>query len=107
MKINQILSEGQYAEIWDIADHDPENIEVLIRGMGRFTLDQIRNKLKNKLQDLSNNMDHNPEAVEKILAGDSYDPFITMLRGYNEIRAQLETPQMKRKRTIYKTKTSQ
>ena len=100
----QKFTEGENAEIWDTHDFDPNNIEVLVKGVGRYTLAQLQNRIKTRLENFADSMDYNSEGVEKILSGDSFDAFMNMLKGYNEVKAELETPQMKRKRTIYKKK---
>lgn len=104
-----VIDEGKYASIHNAKDYEPENLEVLIHGVGVYTLDQLKNRLKTRLQHFIDNMDYNSEGVEKIIKGESYDAFVDMLSGYNEIKAELETPQMKRKRTLAKraTKTTE
>jgi hypothetical protein len=105
MKIVQIiqqhdLSEGQFASVSDPKDYDPDNIEVQIHGVGVYTLSQLKNRLKQRLQAFADNIDSSPQYVERTLDQKNADAFMYMLKGYNEVLADLETPQNKRKRTI-------
>lgn len=105
MKISQIvpdhsLCEGQFAAVVDTADYDPDNIEVMVRGVGRYSLTQLKNRIKQQLMDFADRMDSNPNYVEQVLDQKTADAFMYMLRGYNEVVAELETPQNRRKRTI-------
>lgn len=105
MKISQIvpdksLCEGQFAAVVDTADYDPDNIEVMVRGVGRYSLTQLKNRIKQQLMDFADRMDSNPDYVERVLDQKTADAFMYMLRGYNEVVAELETPQNRRKRTI-------
>ncbi|MDA7712470.1 hypothetical protein N8828_00525, partial [bacterium] len=68
------------------------------------TLNGLKNRLKTRLEGFKDNMDYNAEGVESVLSGTGYDAFMSMLRGYNEVMKALETPQMKRKKTIAKRK---
>jgi len=98
------LSEGKYADIHDVKDFDPKNLEIWVKGVGVYTLDGLKNRLKTRLEGFKDNMDYNADGVEKVLSGTGYDAFMSMLRGYNEVMAALETPQFKRKKTIAKRK---
>ena len=98
------LAEGKYADIHDVKDFNPDNLEIWVKGVGVYTLNGLKNRLKQRLESFADNMDYNAEGVENILNGKGYDAFMSMLRGYNEVMAALETPQMKRKKTIAKRK---
>jgi len=97
--------EKRYASINDAGDFDPKNIEVYVHGVGVYSLDQLKNRLKRRLADFAAMIDDSPEQVERILADKGMDAFISMLKGYNQILADLETPQMKRKHTLALRKT--
>ena len=98
------LSEGKYADIHDVKDYNPDNLEIWVKGVGVYTLNGLKNRLKQRLEGFKDNMDYNAEGVESVLSGTGYDAFMSMLRGYNEVMKALETPQMKRKKTIAKRK---
>jgi hypothetical protein len=98
------LSEGKYADIHDVKDYNPDNLEIWVKGVGVYTLNGLKNRLKTRLEGFKDNMDYNAEGVESVLSGTGYDAFMSMLRGYNEVMKALETPQMKRKKTIAKRK---
>jgi len=98
------LAEGKYADIHDVKDFDPDNLEVWVKGVGVYTLNGLKNRLKQRLEGFIDNLDYNADGVEKVLSGTGYDAFMSMLKGYNEVIAALETPQMKRKKTIAKRK---
>jgi len=98
------LAEGKYADIHDVKDYSPDNLEIWVKGVGVYTLNGLKNRLKQRLESFKDNMDYNAEGVESILSGQGYDAFMSMLRGYNEVMKALETPQMKRKKTIAKRK---
>jgi len=98
------LAEGKYADIHDVKDYNPDNLEIWVKGVGVYTLNGLKNRLKQRLESFKDNMDYNAEGVESILSGQGLDAFMSMLRGYNEVMKALETPQMKRKKTIAKRK---
>jgi hypothetical protein len=101
MKISELGNgEKRHASIKDAGNFDPKNIEVYVHGVGVYTLDNLKNRLKKRLMDFADMVDGNPEQVERILTDKGMDAFISMLKGYNEILADLNTPQMKRKRTL-------
>ena len=98
------LAEGKYADIHDVKDFNPDNLEVWVKGVGVYSLNGLKNRLKQRLEGFKDNIEYNPEGVENILSDKGYDAFMSMLRGYNEVMRALETPQMKRKKTIAKRK---
>ena len=101
MKINELGKEEiKHASIQDAADFNPDNIQVLVHGVGVYSLSQLKKRLKTRLQDFIDSIDHNPEYVERVLTNKSWDAFMSMLKGYNEVIADLDSPQMKRKRTL-------
>ena len=101
MKISELGNgEKKHASIKDAGDFDPKNMEVYVHGVGVYTLDNLKNRLKKRLMDFSDMIDGSPEQVERILTDKGMDAFISMLKGYNEVLADLDTPQMKRKRTL-------
>lgn len=101
MKISELGNmEKRHASIKDVNDFDPKNIEVYVHGVGVYSLDMLKNRLKKRLADFADMVDNNPEQVERILTDKGMDAFISMLKGYNEILADLNTPQMKRKHTL-------
>lgn len=101
MRISELGNgEKRHASIKDVNDFDPKNIEVYVHGVGVYSLDMLKNRLMKRLADFSDMIDKNPEQVERILTDKGMDAFISMLKGYNEILADLNTPQMKRKHTL-------
>lgn len=101
MKIVELgTGEKRHASIQDAGDFNPDNVQVLVHGVGVYSLSQLKKRLKTRLQDFIDSIDHNSEYVEKVLTDKSWDAFMSMLKGYNEILADLNTPQMKRKRTL-------
>lgn len=101
MKISELgAGDKRHASIKDVGDFDPKNIEVYIHGVGVYSLDMLKNRLKKRLADFADMIDRSPGEVERILTDKGMDAFISMLKGYNEILADLDTPQMKRKRTL-------
>lgn len=101
MKISELgPGDKRHASIKDVGDFDPKNIEVYIHGVGVYSLDMVKNRLKKRLADFADMIDRSPNEVERILTDKGMDAFISMLKGYNEILADLETPQLKRKRTL-------
>ena len=101
MKIVELGSgDKRHASIQDAGNFDPDNIQVLVHGVGVYSLSQLKKRLKTRLEDFIVAIDNNPEYVEKVLTDKSWDAFMSMLKGYNEILADLNTPQMKRKRTL-------
>lgn len=101
MKLSELgPGDKRHASIKDVGDFDPKNIEVYVHGVGVYSLDMVKNRLKKRLADFADMIDHNPNHVESILTDKAMDAFISMLKGYNEILADLETPQLKRKRTL-------
>lgn len=98
MKIYDI-TEGKFADISDPKDFSPENVEVNIRGYGVLTLEQLKNRIKGQLANLSATVDSKPEVVRnEILKGAL--PY--MVNAYVEALQELNTPQMKRKATLAK-----
>jgi hypothetical protein len=101
MKIVELgTGDKRHASIQDAGDFDPDNIQVLVHGVGVYSLNALKKRLKNRLQDFIDAIDSNSEYVEKVLTDKSWDAFMSMLKGYNEVLADLNTPQMKRKRTL-------
>ena len=101
MKIVELGSgDKRHASIQDAGDFNQDNIQVLVHGVGTYSLSALKKRLKNRLQDFIEAIDNNPEYVEKVLTNKSWDAFMSMLKGYNEVLADLNTPQMKRKRTL-------
>ena len=101
MKILELGSDDKrHASIQDTGDFNPDNIQVLVHGVGVYSLNHLKKRLKTRLQDFIDTLDSNPEYVEKVLTNKSWDAFMSMLKGYNEVLADLNTPQMKRKRTL-------
>ena len=101
MRISELGNgEKRHASIKDSGDFDPKNMEIYIHGVGVYSLEQLKNRLKKRLTDFADMIDGSPEQVERILTDKGMDAFISMLKGYNEILADLNTPQMKRKRTL-------
>lgn len=101
MKIVELGSgDKRHASIQDAGDFDPDNIQVLVHGVGVYSLNALKKRLKARLQDFIEAIDTNSEYVEKVLTDKSWDAFMSMLKGYNEVLADLNTPQMKRKRTL-------
>jgi len=101
MKITELGSgDKRHASIQDAGDFNPDNIQVLVHGVGVYSLNALKKRLKNRLQDFIDAIDHNSEYVEQVLTDKSWDAFMSMLKGYNEVLADLNTPQMKRKRTL-------
>jgi hypothetical protein len=102
MKIHQITESGY---ITDPKDFDPDNVEVQIKGYGVLTLSQIKNKIKKMLETLAAKVDVlEPESL-KYAMDNSVLPH--MIQAYVDATAELNTPQMKRKKTIHKSKTAQ
>jgi hypothetical protein len=101
MKIVELgTGDKRHASIQDAGDFNPDNIQVLVHGVGVYSLNALKKRLKNRLQDFIEAIDNNSEYVEKVLTDKSWDAFMSMLKGYNEVLADLNTPQMKRKRTL-------
>ncbi len=101
MKIVELGSgDKRHASIQDAGDFTPDNIQVLVHGVGVYSLNALKKRLKNRLQDFIDAIDNNSEYVEQVLTDKSWDAFMSMLKGYNEVLADLNTPQMKRKRTL-------
>jgi hypothetical protein len=101
MKIVELgSSDKRHASIQDAGDFTPDNIQVLVHGVGVYSLNALKKRLKNRLQDFIDAIDNNSEYVEQVLTDKSWDAFMSMLKGYNEVLADLNTPQMKRKRTL-------
>jgi hypothetical protein len=101
MKISELGSgEKRHASIKDTGDFDPANIEVYVHGVGVYSLNTLKNRLKQRLSDFADMIDSSPDQLERILNDKSMDAFMSMLRGYNEVLSDLATPQMKRKRSL-------
>ena len=101
MKITELgTSDKRHASIQDAGDYTPDSIQVLVHGVGVYSLSALKNRLKKRLQDFIDAIDGNSEYVERVLTDKSWDAFMSMLKGYNEVLADLNTPQMKRKRTL-------
>ena len=101
MKIVELGSgDKRHASIQDTGDFSPDSIQVLVHGVGVYSLSHLKKRLKTRLEDFIATLDTNPEYVEKVLTDKSWDAFMSMLKGYNEVLADLNTPQMKRKRTL-------
>ena len=101
MKIVELgTGDKRHASIQDAGDFNPENVQVLVHGVGVYSLSALKKRLKTRLQDFIEAIDTNSEYVEKVLTDKSWDAFMSMLKGYNEVLADLNTPQMKRKRTL-------
>lgn len=101
MKILELDSgDKRHASIQDVGDFDPDNIQVLVHGVGVYSLNILKKRLKQRLADFSDTLDKDPAYVQKVLTNKSMDAFMSMLQGYNEVLLDLETPQMKRKRTL-------
>ena len=102
MKIIDI-TEGKFASIEDTKDFDHDNIEVQVKGWGVLTLSQLREKIKRQLAELSVTVDKNPQAVQHAI---NKGVLTYMINGYIDALDELESPQMKRKRTLAKKKIS-
>lgn len=101
MKIVELgTGDKRHASIQDAGDFNPDNIQVLVHGVGVYSLNALKKRLKSRLQDFIDAIDSNSEYVEQVLTDKSWDAFMSMLKGYNEVLADLNTPQMKRKRTL-------
>ena len=101
MKILELgTEEKRHASIQDAGDFAPENIQVLVHGVGVYSLSLLKKRLKSRLQNFIDDLDTNPQQVERVLSDKSWDAFMSMLKGYNEVLADLNSPQMKRKRTL-------
>lgn len=101
MKIVELGSDTKrHASIQDAGDLTPDNIQVLVHGVGVYSLSQLKNRLKARLEDFIAALDNNSDYVEKVLTDKSWDAFMSMLKGYNEVVADLNSPQLKRKRTL-------
>ena len=101
MKISELGSgEKRRASIHDVKDFDPDNIQVLVHGVGVYSLNILKKRLKQRLADFADTLDSDPAYVQQVLTNKSMDAFMSMLIGYNEVLSDLKSPQMKRKRTL-------
>lgn len=62
------LAEGKYADIHDVKDFNPDNLEVWVKGVGVYSLNGLKNRLKQRLEGFKDNIEYNPEGVENILS---------------------------------------
>jgi len=68
MKIIELgTGDKRHASIQDAGDFNSDNIQVLIHGVGVYSLSALKKRLKNRLQDFIDAIDSNPEYVEKVL----------------------------------------
>jgi hypothetical protein len=102
MRISDI-TEGKFASIDDPKDFNPDNVEVLIKGYGVVTLNQLRDKIKRHFGELTKVLDVNPKSVQYTINSGTL-PY--MINAYIDALDELDSPQMKRKATIAKRKVS-
>jgi hypothetical protein len=84
-------NEGQYGEITH-QDQDVTQSEVLVKGMGVYRMDQLEQRIKDRLQNLSTLIDRGePDQAAKLLAPNSgtYKSLIAMMNAYAEAHDDL------------------
>ena len=88
---NKVLAEGKYGEITH-HDEDPTRSEVLVKGMGKYTMGQLEQRLKDRLNNVIQLLDRGePDQAARLLDANSgtYKSLIAMLHAYSEAHDDL------------------
>lgn len=88
------------AEIYNKKDFDPENPEVLLRGIGRYSKKELESNIVGKLEDLVMRAKNGEWTMIQRILKDSV--LHDMVNGMVDIQNELNTPVMKRKISLKK-----
>lgn len=92
---------GEYGEIANKKKFNPENPEILVKGVGRYTLESLKKNIAGKLADLADRAEKDQFAfINEMLNEKSI--LTHFVKAVLDVEKELKTPNIKRKITLMK-----
>jgi len=98
------ITEEKAGKIHKMKPDNPEDPDVLVKGVGVYTLSRLKKNVSDKIKDLYGRSTSGDFDLISKQIGDKKSILRHMVQAIIEAEAELKTPQMKRKITMMKKK---